>query len=217
MGEPWPLHRRVAKRAFDVIVSGCALAVLALPLVALALLVRATSKGPGLFLQERVGRRGRVFRIWKLRTMVAGTGSLVTAAGDPRVTPLGRFLRRTKLDELPQLWNVLAGDMSLVGPRPEVARYVVTYTAQQREVLAVRPGVTDPASIAFRNEEAVLAAALDREDTYINDVLPRKLALSRGYVRTQSFFGDLVLIARTAAVVLGRPGRTPQDEIKSVA
>ncbi len=194
-----------AKRAFDLIVSTVALLLLVLPLVLLGLLVRLTSPGPALFLQPRVGRGGRLFRIWKLRTMVDGAeriGPQVTAGGDARVTPLGRFLRRTKLDELPQLVNVWLGDMSFVGPRPEVPRYLDVYGEAHRMVLAVRPGITDPASILYRDEERVLAQFSDRERAYVEELLPRKLALAGEYVRAQSFTGDLTLIARTVLAVL---------------
>lgn len=199
---PWPLHRRVVKRAFDVAVSALALALLGLPLVVLGLLVRVTSPGPALFRQLRVGRGGRLFRIWKLRTMVHRPGgAAITVGGDARVTPFGRLLRRSKLDELPQLVNVLLGDMSLVGPRPEVPQYVALYSPAEREVLAVRPGLTDFASIVFRDEETVLARFGDGERAYREVVLPRKLALARRYVRQQSFVTDLAVLLRTAAVL----------------
>jgi lipopolysaccharide/colanic/teichoic acid biosynthesis glycosyltransferase len=204
---PWPWHRRVVKRAVDLTASSLALVVLALPLAILGLLLRLRSPGPALFFQERVGRRGRRFRVWKLRTMVAGAPALgpqVTAAGDPRVTPLGRLLRKTKLDELPQLVNVWKGEMSLVGPRPEVPRYVLTYSTTERELLAVRPGLTDPASIAYHDEESQLAGHPDRERAYAEVILPRKLALSRAWLYEQSFFGDLVILLRTAGLLLRR-------------
>src|SRR5713101_5689786 len=150
---PWPLHRRALKRTLDLAVSSVMLGVLALPMCLIALAIRATSKGPALFRQERVGRGGRPFKILKFRTMIedaAKLGPLLTAANDPRRTPLGRVLRRIKFDELPQFINVLVGDMSLVGPRPEVAEYVERYTSENRAILSVRPGITDPASIAYR-------------------------------------------------------------------
>jgi len=201
---PWPWHRRAAKRAFDLCAASVGLAAVGAPLVALGALVRATSPGPALFAQERVGRGGRRFRIFKLRTMVDGAaarGPSVTAAGDPRVTPLGRLLRRTKLDELPQLWNVLRGDMSFVGPRPEVPRYVARYRPEDRAVLTVRPGITDPASIAFRDEESILARQPDRERAYVEAVLPQKLALNRAYIAHQSFAMDLMIIAKTLQII----------------
>lgn len=207
---PWGPGRRVAKRALDVVAAAGALAVLGLPLLLLALAVRVTSPGPALFRQERVGRGGRRFRIWKLRTMIDGAsarGPAVTSSGDPRVTPLGRLLRRSKLDELPQLVNVLLGDMSLVGPRPEVPRYVAAYRPEDLVVLSVRPGITDPASLVFRDEERVLARFADRERAYVEEILPRKLALARAWVREQSLAVDLGLILRTLVAVV-RPGNT---------
>jgi lipopolysaccharide/colanic/teichoic acid biosynthesis glycosyltransferase len=205
VASPWPLHRRVVKRGFDVVISLGALAIVGLPLLVLGLAVRWSSPGPALFRQWRVGRGGRPFRIWKLRTMVDGAarlGPAVTSGGDARVTPLGRWLRKAKLDELPQLVNVLLGDMSFVGPRPEVPAYVARYDLDEREVLRVRPGITDPASIQFRDEESVLAGYADREHAYVSVLLPRKLALAREYLREQTFFGDLLLLARTVGVVV---------------
>jgi lipopolysaccharide/colanic/teichoic acid biosynthesis glycosyltransferase len=201
---PWPLHRRVSKRALDVSVAAFGLVLCALPFVLLGAWVRLSSPGPALFGQLRVGRGGRLFRMWKFRTMnqdAALLGLPLTAAGDPRVTPLGRFLRRAKLDELPQLVNVLLGDMSLVGPRPEVPRYVAAYTPEDHALFAVRPGITDPASIEFRDEESTLAHYEDPERAYLEIVLPYKLALGRAYLKEQSFFGDLTLLVRTLAVL----------------
>ncbi len=205
---PWPLSRRAAKRAFDLALSSVALGILGVPLVALAAAVRLDSPGPALFRQRRVGRGGRPFRIWKLRTMVADAearGPTVTAQGDPRVTRLGRVLRRSKLDELPQLVNVLVGDMSFVGPRPEVPRWVALYPPEDRAVLAVRPGITDPASIVYRDEEAVLAAHLDRDAAYRDVLMPKKLALARRYVEEQTFARDLYLMFRTVEAVVLPP------------
>jgi lipopolysaccharide/colanic/teichoic acid biosynthesis glycosyltransferase len=206
---PWPLHQRILKRGLDLAISSIALTISAPLLLVIGVAIRLTSAGPVLFRQERIGRGGRSFRIWKFRTMVEGApdqGPAITARGDPRVTRLGLWLRRTKLDELPQLINVWLGDMSLVGPRPEVPRYVEGYSAEDRKVLAVRPGITDLASIAFRDEEAVLAQFPDREQAYVELLLPRKLALGREYVRQQSLAVDVTLLLRTVAVVL-RPRR----------
>ncbi len=213
---PWAWHRRLAKRALDLSTSSLALLLLGPCLLAIALLVRLTSPGPVLFRQERMGRGGRSFRIWKFRSMVEGAavrGPAITAAGDPRVTPLGRLLRRTKLDELPQLVNVWLGEMSLVGPRPEVPRYLGAYGADDLVVLAVRPGITDLASITYRDEESVMAEFADRERGYREVLLPRKLALARRYVREQSLLGDMRLILRTLAVVL-RPAERGDDDKK---
>jgi len=188
-----------------VAVSSAALIVASPLLLLIAAAIKLTSPGPVLFRQPRVGRGGRSFAIWKFRTMVEGAhdrGPAITASGDPRVTPVGRLLRRTKLDELPQLVNVWRGEMSLVGPRPEVPRYVAGYSEEDRSVLAIRPGITDLASIAFRDEESVLAQFADREQAYVHVLLPRKLALAREYLRRQSFKLDLELLLRTLLVVV---------------
>lgn len=200
---PWPLHRRVVKRAFDVVVSAAALAILAVPLVALGLLVRLTSPGPALDRQLRVGRGGRLFSLLKLRTLRGPSprGFEPQGAGDPRVTRLGRLLRRARLDLLPQLVNVLAGDMSLVGPRPEPPRHVAAYGVEDRVVLSVRPGLTDPGSIALRDAARVLTEYADPERAYVDVVLPYKLALSREYVATQRFTRDLALLLRALAAL----------------
>lgn len=199
-------HDRVldAKRGFDLIVSGLVLLV-AWPLfVVLAAAVRIDSKGPALFRQERVGLHGEVFRIHKFRSMkVDHRGGLVSVTGDSRVTRMGRFLRKSKLDELPQVLDVFIGHMSLVGPRPEVPKYVDMWPADRRQViLSVRPGITDPASIALRNEADELAAAEDPERHYVESLLPRKTAIYVDYVNNRSFAGDLAVIARTLAAVI---------------
>jgi lipopolysaccharide/colanic/teichoic acid biosynthesis glycosyltransferase len=209
MALPWPLHQRALKRGLDLAVSTVALGLSAPLLLLIAGAIKLTSPGQVLFLQERVGRGGCRFRIWKFRTMVDGApsqGPAITASGDPRVTPLGYWLRHSKLDELPQLVNVWLGDMSLVGPRPEVPRYVERYSAEDRTVLSMRPGITDLASIVFRDEESVLAQYPDRERAYLEVLLPRKLALGRKYLRQQSFTGDIALLLRTLLVVV-RPRR----------
>ena len=190
------------RRLLDVIVAGALLVALSPLLAVLALLVRATSPGPALFRQTRVGRDGRPFVLLKLRTMradAACAGPAITAGVDPRITPLGARLRRAKLDELPQLWNVLRGDMSLVGPRPEVPHYVARYTAAQRAVLRARPGLTDPASLAWADEAATLATFADPERAYAETVLPQKLALSLAYLERRTVWSDLAVVTRTAA------------------
>jgi lipopolysaccharide/colanic/teichoic acid biosynthesis glycosyltransferase len=179
-------------RLIDVAVAGLGL-VIAFPLLAvLGLAVRLTSRGPALFRQLRVGRGGRPFVLLKLRTMrVASEGPEVTALDDARVTPLGRVLRRWKLDELPQLANVLRGDMSLIGPRPEVPRYLARMGALADEYLAVRPGLADPATLAFYDEAAELAAADDPERQYLERILPEKMRLSVAYQRERTGWSDL--------------------------
>lgn len=192
------------KRAFDVASSAAGLAVLAPVFLIVAVLIKAQDRGPVFFRQERVGRHGRPFRIHKFRTMrVANAGALITSADDARITPVGAFLRRTKLDELPQLIDVLRGDMSVVGPRPEVPRYVALWgDAARAEILSVRPGISDPAAIAFRNEQDELAAADDPERHYVEVILPQKVAMYLDYVRTRSFAGDLRVVFRTFAEIL---------------
>ena len=191
------------KRIFDFVVAGAGFLVLSPVLVVIALAVAVSSPGPVLFRQQRVGLHGRPFEILKFRTMAnapEGTGPLVTAAGDRRITPVGRVLRAAKLDELPQLWNVVRGDMSLVGPRPEVAKYVALYPPGVAEkVLSVRPGITDEASIRYRDEAGILALAEDPERAYVEEVLPRKLEIYLRYAERHSLAGDLGILFRTLA------------------
>ena len=195
------------KRLFDILASGFGLLVLSPLFLVLAVWIPLDSQGPVFYRQTRVGRGGRDFRIFKFRTMRVGAdkGSLVTIGGrDPRVTRAGDFLRRLKLDELPQLINVLIGDMSLVGPRPEVRKYVDLYTPEQLHVLDVRPGMTDAASIKYRNESELLGQVEDPEDYYIHVVMPDKLAINLDYVRNHSFWGDIRLIFKTIWTVVAR-------------
>jgi len=176
--------------------------VLGAPLwLVIGLAVKLSSPGPVVFSQERIGRHGHLFQILKFRTMrLDPTGEfylLTLGDRDPRVTKVGRLLRRCKLDEIPQLFNVLRGEMSLVGPRPEVPKFVSLHDALQIEVLSVRPGLTDPASIVFRNESLLLEKALDPERYYREKILPRKLALSRSYINHRSPRSDVGIIAKT--------------------
>lgn len=192
-------YSRFGKRIFDVILSAAGLLLLSPLLLALGLLVKLTSRGPALYRQDRVGRAGRIFRIAKFRTMFDATtrGPLITSTGDPRITPAGKFLRQYKLDELPQLWNVLLGEMSLVGPRPEVPDYVSAYSPDQRRVLSVRPGITDPASVAYRHEEELLGLQSDPDRFYRDRVLPDKLNLNLQYLNNISLLRDLSLVLQT--------------------
>ncbi len=193
-----------AKRTFDVVAAAAGLLVASPVLAAAAVAVKLDDpSGTVFFRQVRVGLGGREFQILKFRSMRASRGGpQVTSASDDRITRVGKLLRRTKLDELPQLVNVLVGDMSLVGPRPEVPRYVAEWPAASRTViLSVRPGLTDPGSIEFRHEESQLAAADDAERHYIDVILPRKVALYEDYVRNRTFLGDLAIIVRTGAAV----------------
>jgi lipopolysaccharide/colanic/teichoic acid biosynthesis glycosyltransferase len=195
----------MSKRTFDVLVAAVGLVLLAPALLLIAAWIKWDSPGPALFVQQRVGRHGRLFNIVKFRTMHSSIkrGLQLTVGRDSRVTPAGHFLRRFKLDELPQLLNVLLGSMSLVGPRPEVPRFVAYYPLDMRAVvLSVSPGITDWAAIEYRDENSLLAASIDPERAYIEQILPKKLALYTHYVHNQNFWTDLRIIFRTLKVVM---------------
>lgn len=205
----------MAKRLFDFAVALLALLLAAPGMLVIALMIRLDSPGPVFFRQERVGRGGTRFRIHKFRTMVADAasrGPALTVGDDARVTRVGRFLRRSKLDELPQLIDVLIGDMSLVGPRPEVPQYVARYPAALRDkVLALRPGITDPVSLAFADESTLLARAADPEREYVEVILPRKLNAAAAYAEQATLATDLKVIAGTLRLLWHRstrPGRS---------
>jgi lipopolysaccharide/colanic/teichoic acid biosynthesis glycosyltransferase len=189
------------KRSVDLLIAISSLLLLSPLLVTIAALIKLTSPGPVFFRQERIGCAGNPFRIYKFRTMVndaASIGPALTIGDDPRITPLGRFLRRTKLDELPQLFNVVLGQMSLVGPRPELAKYVALYPASARDrILSMRPGITDEAAIEFMEESRVLAEAADPEWTYVHSILPRKVELYERYAARRNLLLDLRIIGRT--------------------
>jgi lipopolysaccharide/colanic/teichoic acid biosynthesis glycosyltransferase len=191
----------MAKRVFDLALSALLLLLLSPLLLALAAWIKLDSPGPVFFRQERVGRHGRFFRIHKLRTMVADAparGPALTVGADARITRAGAFLRRTRLDELPQFIDVLRGDMSLVGPRPEVPRYVAFYPPGLRErALAVRPGITDPSSLAWLDEAALLAAAADPEREYTQRILPAKLQAAVDYADRATLASDMGVLWRT--------------------
>lgn len=194
----------MSKRLFDLIVATAGLLALWPLFVAVALIIKIDSPGPVFFRQERVGRGFSTFTMLKFRTMATGAdGPLLTAGEDPRITRVGHVLRRTKIDELPQLINVVKGEMSLVGPRPEVPRYVHMFRHEYESILRCRPGLTDPASLEYRDEAAVLAAADDPEQLYIAEVLPHKLALSRTYAEESSLWLDLRIILRTLKAMGG--------------
>lgn len=192
------------KRLFDIAASAIGLLLLAPVLLGIAIWIKRDSPGPVFFRQERIGRHGQPFRIYKFRSMRQdNTGLQITVGEDARITRSGRFIRAYKLDELPQLINVLLGDMSLVGPRPEVPRYVALYPAEVRaEVLSVRPGITDLASVQYRSESMLLAQSSNPEQTYVDTILPAKLALCRQYVRERSFWLDLRIIGMTLGILL---------------
>jgi lipopolysaccharide/colanic/teichoic acid biosynthesis glycosyltransferase len=195
----WREVNLILKRILDVVLSAAGLVVLALPMLVIVVIIRITSPGPVFYRATRVGRGGRLFRLYKFRSMVVNAdqvGPRITGSDDARITPVGRFLRRTKLDELPQLINVLRGEMSLVGPRPEDPKYVSFYTPEQRAVLSVRPGITGAASVMYRHEEALLECD-NREERYVQEIMPAKLALDLEYVRNVSVMRDIKLITQT--------------------
>jgi len=186
-------------RAFDVAVSLAALIFLSPVFAVIAVAVKLTSRGPVFYRGPRIGRFGAEFSILKFRTMRSGdAGPSITRAADPRVTPVGRFLRRWKLDELPQFVNVLCGKMSLVGPRPEAPEYVLLYSAEERSVLRVRPGITSPASLRYRDEEGLLTGEAWR-DEYVNRIMRDKLRIDLDWLDRRTFASDLRLLARTVA------------------
>jgi lipopolysaccharide/colanic/teichoic acid biosynthesis glycosyltransferase len=195
----------MAKRLFDILFSVLVLLIITPILVFISILIKIGSKGPVFFRQVRIGKGGKEFKIFKFRTMVlaAEKNGLLTIGGrDPRVTSIGYYLRKFKLDELPQFLNVFLGDMSIVGPRPEVKKYVELYTQEQRKVLSVRPGITDYASILYKNENDVLATYPNPEKAYIEIVMPHKLKINLDYLANQSFWMDLKIIALTAKGVI---------------
>lgn len=193
------------KRAMDIVVSGGALLVLWPVLLLLALAIKIDDPGPVFYRQVRVGRNGKTFRIFKFRTMIVDAdkkGLQITVGRDSRITRMGALLRKTKLDELAQLINVFTGEMSFVGPRPEVPKYVDMYTPYQRQVLLVRPGITDYASIAYRNENDMLEGAEDPERMYIDVIMPDKIELNMKYLREISPLADIRLILSTIIAVI---------------
>lgn len=195
--------QRWLKRGFDIVVALAGLLALGPVFVVISIAVKCSDGGPVLFRQRRVGLNGVIFPILKFRTMIPNAerhGASVTKAGDPRITRVGRFLRKTKFDELPQLWNVLVGQMSFVGPRPEVPRYVERYTDEQREILRLKPGITDLATLEFRNEEELLRSASNVEEVYMAYCVPRKIELNRIYARRANLLSDIWLIIRTVLV-----------------
>jgi lipopolysaccharide/colanic/teichoic acid biosynthesis glycosyltransferase len=188
------------KRAFDVACSAAGIVMLSPLLVLVSAAIVAHDGGSPFFSQCRIGRMGRPFRMFKFRTMVRDAerrGLQLTVGADPRITPVGRWLRKLKLDELPQLLNVLRGEMSLVGPRPEVPVYVDQYTPDQRRVLSLTPGITDPASIAYANESELLATAADPEQTYVHQIVPDKIRINLAYADSASLWSDVLVIFGT--------------------
>ena len=188
------------KRAFDITIASVGLVLLSPLLIVVSLLIKLDSPGPALFRQERIGRKFRPFRIYKFRTMVQeapGKGGMITFGGDPRITRVGRVLRTTKIDELPQLLNILRGEMSFVGPRPEVRPYVERFREDYAEILKVLPGITDLASLQYRHEAEILGCSENPEEEYVTRVLPEKIRLAKEYLRRSSMRFDVILIMRT--------------------
>jgi len=194
------------KRVFDLLSALIGTLLLSPLFLVVAILIKVDSRGPVFFKQDRMGRAFRPFLILKFRTMVtdaASRGGLITFGEDPRVTRIGRFLRKIKIDELPQLINVLRGEMSIVGPRPEVSRYVELFRKDYQEILTMRPGLTDLASLKYRDEAAILGSSHDPEEMYVKHILPEKISLGKEYVRRSSLIFDLVLIFKTLATLSG--------------
>jgi len=194
------LYRQYGKRWFDFFAALIGLAILSPIFILLSMVVKLTSKGPVFFKQERIGKNFVPFKMIKFRSMIvndAKNHQLVTSSGDPRITSVGKFLRRYKLDELPQLVNVMMGDMSLVGPRPEVMRYIEHHKKEYEFILSIQPGITDNAAIAFRNEEDILAQYEDPETAYIEKIMPKKIALYKAYIQKRTFLNDIGLILKT--------------------
>lgn len=191
---------RTIKRIFDFVCSGIGLIILSPVLIVIAIMIKKGSDGPIFFKQIRVGKNGENFEILKFRTMVVDAeklGRQITVGNDNRITKVGGFLRKYKLDELPQLINVFKGDMSLVGPRPEVPRYVKLYTEEQRKVLNVKPGITDLASLKYKDENELLGKAENPDECYINTIMPDKLALNLEYINKSNIFYDIYIIITT--------------------
>jgi len=196
------------KRCIDIILSALLLLLLSPVFAAAALMITLDSRGSIIFRQERVGRNFRRFLIMKFRTMRSdSSGTPITTSGDQRVTRIGSWLRATKIDELPQLVNVLCGEMSLVGPRPEIPEYVELFRDRFQQILQIRPGITDPASIAFRNEEKILKNSPDPLRTYRELIIPMKLDLSEQYIRERSLRSDFLTLLKTATAIFFRNGQ----------
>jgi len=216
----------ILKRLFDLLLVIPGLILLSPLLILLSVCVKLDSRGPVFFRQTRTGFKGKPFSILKYRSMVVDAekqGLQITASGDNRITRVGRILRKTKLDELPQLFNVLKGEMSLVGPRPEVPRYTQLYTPEQVRVLDYLPGITDPASIAFRHEESILAAAKNPDEAYINEIMPEKIRINLEYQQRANVFTDGLVILKTFTSIFTRhqsdsqAGDSPQTSGREVS
>jgi lipopolysaccharide/colanic/teichoic acid biosynthesis glycosyltransferase len=206
------------KRLFDILFSLVGLSLLALAFAVIGPAIKLTSKGPVFFRQQRIGRGGKPFWLYKFRTMYVGEGRfLFTVKGDPRITPVGRVLRRWKLDELPQLWNILIGEMSVIGPRPEVERYVCHYTPEQRRVLEQTPGLASLSQLVYPHESEMLRNCPNPEEIYVQELMPRKLAVDLGYESHQTFWSDLRLLAEIALLVAGKSYRVDMEFFSSTS
>jgi lipopolysaccharide/colanic/teichoic acid biosynthesis glycosyltransferase len=200
------------KRLFDIVISATGLALLAVPFAVIALAIKVSSAGTVFYRQKRMGRGGRPFWLYKFRSMRnTEGGAQVTVDGDPRVTTVGRVLRRWKLDELPQLYNILRGDMSVVGPRPEVERFVRSYTAEQRLVLEQTPGLAGLAQLVYPHEADLLRGCDDPQEAYVRYLLPKKIAVDLQYEQKRTFWSDMRLLGELALLVLGKSYRTDRN------
>jgi lipopolysaccharide/colanic/teichoic acid biosynthesis glycosyltransferase len=200
------------KRSFDILVSLVGLSLLAIPFAVIGPAIKLSSRGPVFFRQQRIGRGGKPFWLYKFRTMyVAEGGSLLTVKGDPRITPVGRLLRRLKLDELPQLWNMLIGEMSVIGPRPEVERYVAHYTPEQRRLLEQTPGLASLSQLVYPHEADMLQNCPNPEEIYVQELMPKKIAVDLEYEARRTFWSDLQLLSEMVLLILGRSYRVDRD------
>ncbi len=198
------MYREFEKRTFDIVATSLG-GILVLPIILFIMVcIKLGSRGPMFYCQKRVGRNFKEFNIYKFRSMVIDAeknGPMVTSCDDPRITKVGRFLRKTKLDELPQFINILKGDMSLVGPRPEVMKFVEVKKKEYEEILTVRPGLTDNAGLAFLDEETIMQQYPDKEKAYVDIILPEKIKLYQLYINNISFFGDIKLLLKTLKAI----------------
>lgn len=192
------------KRLFDILASLFGILVMAIPMIIISIAIKLDSKGPVFFKQKRVKKNNKDFTILKFRTMVVDApnlGMAITVGDDPRITKVGKFLRKTKLDEFPQLFNVLVGDMSFVGPRPEVRKYVDLYSDSDRDILKIRPGITDLASIKYRNESEILDKSDNPEKTYVEEIMPNKIELNKQYIENINLINDIKIILQTLKIL----------------
>ncbi len=198
------MYKNFGKRVFDIVASALGIVILSPLYLYIAVWIKLSSKGPIFYVQKRVGQGGKEFNLYKFRSMVVDAdkrGPGVTSSDDPRITKVGKFIRDTKIDELPQLFNVLKGDMSFVGPRPELKKFVDAKAKEYEKVLSIKPGITDNAAIAFRDEEQIMSQYNDKERAYIDIVLPQKIELYYKYIDNISFINDIKLILKTLKVI----------------